>query len=193
MSLHYYKIHSMNVWKLLLDWAGWKVDISVPKRDKCVICVAPHTSNWDFILGLFAYRSLGRKANFLMKDFWFFFPLKYLLFALGGIPVPRKGKGTESLTEKVINLYNNNSYLNLAVTPEGTRSFTSKWKTGFLYISYGAHVPIQLGVIDYSTKTVMITKEYQPTGDVTEDMNNIRLYYRAFKSAALYPDKFCND
>ena len=55
------------------------MDISAQRRDKCVICVAPHTSNWDFILGLFAYKSLGREANFLMKEFWFFFPLNILL------------------------------------------------------------------------------------------------------------------
>lgn len=181
----------MSIWKLLLDWTGWKVDITVPRRDKCVICVAPHTSNWDFLLGLFAYRSLGRKANFLMKEFWFFFPLKYLLKALGGIPVPRKGNSTESLTQKVIRLFNSNSYLNLAVTPEGTRSFTSRWKSGFLYIAYGAKVPIQLGVIDYSSKTISIREEYQPTGNIEEDMKKIRLYYKDFKNAALYPDKFC--
>ena len=83
----------MNLWGRLLRLAEWSVDITAPRRDKCVICVAPHTSNWDFILGLAAYRSLGRKANFLMKEFWFFFPLKYLLTSLGGIPVSRKGSG----------------------------------------------------------------------------------------------------
>ena len=65
----------MNLWGRILKWAGWHVDITAPRRQKCVICVAPHTSNWDFILGLFAYKSLGREANFLMKEFWFFFPL----------------------------------------------------------------------------------------------------------------------
>lgn len=181
----------MNIWSHILRIAGWKVDITVPKREKCVICVAPHTSNWDFILGLFAYRSLGRKANFLMKDFWFFFPLSYILKGLGGIPVTRKKKGAQSLTEKVISLFNSHIYLNLAVTPEGTRSYTSKWKTGFLYIAYGAHVPIQLGVIDYSFKTIMIKDEYNPTGNIDEDMKVIRDYYKCYKSSALYPEKFC--
>ncbi len=51
----------MNLWKLLLNFSGWNVDISAQRRDKCVICVAPHTSNWDFILGLFAYKSLERQ------------------------------------------------------------------------------------------------------------------------------------
>ena len=92
----------MNVWGRLLKLFHWKVDITAPRRDKCVICVAPHTSNWDFILGLLAYKSLGREANFLMKKFWFFFPLKYLLRSLGGIPVPPKRSSGTSLTEQVI-------------------------------------------------------------------------------------------
>ncbi|MDE5797258.1 MAG: 1-acyl-sn-glycerol-3-phosphate acyltransferase, partial [Muribaculaceae bacterium] len=107
----------MNIWGWLLKKAGWKVDISVPPVDKCVICVAPHTSNWDFILGLFAYHSIGRKANFLMKDFWFFFPLGYIIKALGGIPV-RRGKGGASLTQAIVNDFNCARQLHLAVTPE---------------------------------------------------------------------------
>lgn len=179
----------MNVWKKLLDLAGWKVSITAPRRDKCVICVAPHTSNWDFILGLFAYKSLGREANFLMKEFWFFFPLKYLLRALGGIPVPRKRKGG-SLTDSVIEMFQTRDYVNLALTPEGTRSRTSKWRTGFLYIAYGAKVPIQLGVIDYAHKDIIIREEYQPTGNVDKDMEYIRSYYSSFENAAKFPDKF---
>lgn len=179
----------MNIWKLLLKVFGWKVSITAPPSDKCVICVAPHTSNWDFILGLFAYKSIGREANFLMKDFWFFFPLKYLLKGLGGIPVVRKKK-QYSLTETIIDLFKTREYVNLAVTPEGTRSRTENWKTGFLYIAYGAHVPIQLGVIDYKDKNILIEKVYTPTGNVEEDMNYIRHYYSQFKDVARYPDKY---
>lgn len=176
------------MWRRLLRWFGWKVDITAPRRDKCVICVAPHTSNWDFILGLAAYYSLGRKANFLMKEFWFFFPLSYLLKALGGIPVPRK-KGSE-LTAEMIRMFEQRSYVNLAITPEGTRSATAKWRSGFLYIAEGAHVPIQLGVIDYRHKTIIIRDEYNPTGNVEADMQAIKNYYRPYTDVARYPEKF---
>lgn len=179
----------MNIWKLLLKWAGWSVEITAPRREKCVICVAPHTSNWDFILGLFAYKSLGREANFLMKKFWFFFPLKYLLKALGGIPVPPKKDGG-NLTESVIERFRTSSYINLAVTPEGTRSRVEKWRTGFLYIAYGAKVPVQLGVIDYNNKKVIITEEFYPSGDLESDMIFVKKYYSQFDLAAKYPDKF---
>lgn len=179
----------MNLWKEILKWTRWRVIITAPRRDKCVICVAPHTSNWDFILGLFAYKSLGREANFLMKDFWFFFPLKYLLKVLGGIPVYRKNK-RGSLTQQVIDMFRERSYVNLAVTPEGTRGRTERWHTGFLYIAYGADVPLQLGVIDYKHREIIIKDEYVTTGDIDKDLDAIKEYYSKYAGVARYPDKF---
>ena len=169
--------------------SGWKTDITVPHHKKSIICVAPHTSNWDFIIGLIAYRSIGRKANFLMKEFWFFFPLKYLLKALGGIPVKRTDK-SGSLTNQLIDDFHNRDYLNLALTPEGTRKPVDQWKTGFLYISYGAKVPIELGIIDYAEKKVVIKDEFNPSGNLKEDMIFVRKYYSSFKNSARYPKNF---
>lgn len=181
----------MNIWGVILKMSGWTFDINVPVYDKCVICVAPHTSNLDFLLGVTAYKSVGRKFNFLMKSFWFFFPLKYLLRSLGGIPVVRsKSKHKGSLTESVIELFKREPYVNLAVTPEGTRSATEKWKTGFLYIAYGAKVPVLLAVLDYSKRHMMIDRVYEPTGDVEADMKAIREYYSRWRHAARYPEKF---
>lgn len=179
----------MNLWRKIPEWLGWKFEVTVTLPDKCVICVAPHTSNMDFILGLCAYRSLGRKVNFLMKSFWFFFPLGYLIRSLGGIPVYRKG-GKGSLTESVIDAFNRSPYLNLAVTPEGTRSLNTHWKTGFLYISYGAKVPIILAVIDYKAKVMSISKTYLPTGDPMTDLDVIKAFYSNYQDAAKYPEKF---
>lgn len=180
----------MNVWGKLLRYIGWEVQITVPRRDKCVICVAPHTSNWDFILGLTAYYSMGRKANFLMKDFWFFFPLKYLLRALGGIPVPRKAGKGGNLTDNIIRMFGERDYVNLAVTPEGTRSATSKWHTGFLYIALGAGVPLQLGLIDYTSRKIIIKDEFYPTGNVEADLQQVKNYYAPFKACAYDSEKF---
>lgn len=179
----------MNIWGRILKLVGWKVDITAKWQPKALICVAPHTSNWDFILGLSAYRSLGRKANFLMKEFWFFFPLKYLLKSLGGIPVPKKGSGG-TLTESLIKMIDKADYINLAVTPEGTRSPRAEWRKGFLYISIGAKVPIQLGVIDYKRKCVMIHDEFTSTGDIENDMRFVKEYYAKYRDAARYPQKF---
>ncbi|MDE6436075.1 MAG: acyltransferase, partial [Muribaculaceae bacterium] len=75
----------MNLSGLILKAFGWKVKVSVPDYPKCIICVAPHTSNWDFIIGKLAYASIGRKAGFLMKDTWFFWPMGCLFRAIGGV------------------------------------------------------------------------------------------------------------
>lgn len=181
----------MNLWGRILKLAGWKVSVTVPREGKCVICVAPHTSNWDFIIGLAAYRSLGRRANFLMKEFWFFFPLNILLKALGGIPVPAKGKETKgSLTEKIVAMFRTLPYLNLAVTPEGTRSRRKEWRTGFLRIASAAGVPVQLGLIDFSQKTVSIQEQFIPGNDIEADMKRVKKFYAGKEQAAKYPSQF---
>lgn len=181
-----------NLWGKILKWMGWRVDITAPHLDKCIICVAPHTSNLDFIIGLLAYKSLGRQANFLMKEFWFFWPMGCLMRKLGGIPVPAKGsKG--SLSHHLVEEFERRSYMNLAVTPEGTRSGTSTWRRGFLYIAADAHVSILLGVIDYKHKEVIIRDLFHTTGDVDRDMAAVKQYYSRFPDAAKYPEKFSTE
>lgn len=80
--------------------------------------------------------------------------------------------------------------MNLAVTPEGTRSATDTWKTGFLYMAYGAEVPVQLGVIDYGEKKIIIKDELIPSGDIEKDMKLVKNYYSRYSKAAKYPEKF---
>lgn len=176
----------MNFAGLLLRMAGWTVEITVPDYDKCIICVAPHTSNWDFILGKLAYASVGRKAGFLMKEAWFFWPLGYFFRAIGGIAVPKKRGG--KLTDYIIERFKKVPKMHLAVTPEGTRSKVTQWRTGFLHIAEGADVPIVLGAIDAKNKHVSVVKEFKPTGDFEADMRSIKDYYRGF--TGIKPDKF---
>lgn len=180
----------MNLWKTIFRLSGWKIQQDVNLPAKCVICVAPHTSNWDFLLGLASYRSLGRKANFLIKKFWFFFPMKYLMKYLGGIPVDRGVGRRGSLTTQVVELFRRSDYLNLAVTPEGTRSATTEWKTGFLVIAHEARVPIILAALDFSTKTIKFMKQYEPSSDIATDLKRIKGFYADKAHFARYPDKF---
>lgn len=181
----------MNLSKWILRIAGWKVIITEPDYPKCIICVAPHTSNWDFILGELAITSVGRRAGFLMKESWFFFPLGYFFRAIGGIPVPRKKKNKQSLTEFVIDKFNSSERMALAITPEGTRSRTTQWHTGFLHMAYEAKVPLLLAAIDGASKTVFLTERFIPTGDVETDMKVIKKYYKQF--TGIYPEKFSAD
>lgn len=181
----------MNLWGKILSSLGWSVECRLSLPDKCVICVAPHTSNFDFPLGLAAYKSLGRKANFLMKKFWFFFPLKYLLFHLGGIPVDRSRKsGRGSLIDAVVEMFGRRRYMNLAVTPEGTRSANPNWKTGFLTIARRAGVPIVLAGIDYKHKKIVLDAMFEPGPDPDADLRAVKQYYSDKKAWARYPSKF---
>ncbi len=152
--------------------------------------MAPHTSNWDFILGKLAYASVGRKAGFLMKEDWFFFPLGCIFRAIGGVPVPRKNKRGSLVTE-LVQKFDNNPRLTIAITPEGTRKRTAMWHTGFLQIAYKAHVPIVLGVIDYGHKEIIVRDTFHPTGDIDTDLRAIKEYYKPY--VGKYPDQFTTE
>ncbi len=178
----------MNLAGCLLRLFGWSVSVAVPDYPKCLICVAPHTSNWDFIVGKLAYASIGRKAGFLMKESWFFWPLGCLFRAIGGVPVPRGAKRGRSLTGSLVSRFNESGRLVLAITPEGTRSRTGDWHTGFLRIAEQADVPVVLGVIDYAGKRVLLERVFKPTGDIESDMRTVKAYYRPF--TGLHPEKF---
>ena len=178
----------MNLAAHILRIAGWKLSVSVPDFSKCIICVAPHTSNWDFILGKLAWAAAGRRAGFLMKEAWFFPPLGWIFRAIGGIPVPRK-RGS-SLSHAIVEKFDHADHMQLAVTPEGTRSRVTKWRTGFLHIAHDAHVPVVLGVIDYATRCISVDTVFDLSGDVDADMKRIKQFYRASGAKGRYPDKF---
>ena len=179
----------MNLAKFIFEKLGWSVEVTIPDYPKCVICVAPHTSNWDFVYAELVCKALRWKAGFLMKNTWFFFPLNYLFKAMGGIPVPRKS-GSE-LTDVIINKFNQSERLMLAITPEGTRRRVEKWRNGIIHIAYGANIPIILAYIDYKRKHIGITEAYTPTGNVEADMRHIKDFYKGVN--AKYPEKFCTD
>ena len=100
-----------------------------------------------------------------------------------------KTKGS-NLSQHLVKVMKSRHYMNLAVTPEGTRSRTAKWRKGFLYIAIGAGVPVQLGVIDYLRKKVTVREEFMPTGDVEADMKFVKDYYRAYADVAFDVEKF---
>lgn len=170
--------------------AGWTIDVSAPDYPKCIICVAPHTSNWDFVFCKLAYNALNRTACFLMKSSWFFFPLGAMFRAMGGIPVYRKNK-RGSLVEQLVERFDSADRLTLAITPEGTRSRNPQWHTGFLQIAYKANVPVLIGVLDYGKKQIRVNDVFIPTGDFAADLAEIQKAYHA--SQAKYPAKFSKD
>lgn len=165
---------------------GWKLKKTVPDYDKCVVCAAPHTTNWDLFIGKLYYGCTGRRTSFMMKKEWFFFPLGLIFKAVGGIPVYR-GKRT-SLVDQMVEHFNNTKRFHLSITPEGTRAANPNWKKGFYYIAMKAQVPIVLIGIDYTRKTVESTLSFMPSGNIKEDMKKIKNYYKDFKGK--HPENF---
>ncbi len=172
--------------KWILKMAGWRAIVTVAEPQKSIICVAPHTSNWDFLIGKLSYLALGREASFLIKKSWFFFPMGYLFRAMGGVPVDRSKR--TSVTLQMAEEFGKRESFHLAITPEGTRGLVSKWKMGFYHIALKANVPIQLAYIDYVKKELGIKKVFYPTGDEKADLEKIQEYYKDVH--AKFPEKF---
>ncbi len=167
----------MNFSRCILDKTGWKINFEIGAfPDKCIVCVAPHTSNWDFIIGELVCHALDRKARFMIKKSWTNFPLSIISKHMGAIPVDRSKN--RSLTEQVANIFDESKELLVAITPEGTRKKNPEWKKGFYYMALQAKVPIVLASIDYLKKLVNIGKIFTPTGNVDEDMIEIQSFYK---------------
>lgn len=171
-------IKSFCKWLLYKKW-GWTLNITEDHPDKFIICLAPHTSNWDFILGLLYSRAEGMVCNFMMKKEWFFWPLGPIFKKLGGIPVYRQ-KHT-SMTDAIAESAKASEIYHLCITPEGTRSPNPDWKKGFYFIALKADLPILLYGIDYEKRLIQCTKTIIPSGDVENDMRNIKLYFKDFR------------
>lgn len=177
----------MNISKFILNnILGWKVRNTFPDVPKCIIVVAPHTSNWDFIIGKLAYSSIGRTANFLIKKEWFVFPFNLFFKSIGGIPVERIRNN--SMTGALAAEFEKQERLQLAITPEGTRKPVKEWKKGFYFIALKANVPILLIGLDYGKREASIIDLFYPTGDYAADIVKIRSYYKDIQ--AKHPEKF---
>ncbi len=158
---------------------GWRTDVTEPLPGKCIICMAPHTSNWDFIVGLLYSRAEGIRSQFLMKKEWFFWPLGVVFRRLGGIPVWRDRH--TSMTDRLADAAAKVGHFQLCVTPEGTRSANPDWRGGFYFIALKAGLPILLYGIDYQKRIISCTQTVVPNGDVEGQMHQIKLYYKDFK------------
>ncbi|MBF1552995.1 MAG: 1-acyl-sn-glycerol-3-phosphate acyltransferase [Prevotella salivae] len=164
---------------LLYKKLGWTKCVTVAHPDKFIICLAPHTSNWDFIIGQLYAQAEGFKINFLMKREWFFWPLGVIFRSLGGIPVWRS-KHT-SMTDNLAETAKTKDSFKLCITPEGTRSPNTEWKKGFYFIALKAEIPILLYGVDYEKKKIVCTDSFTPSDNIDEDMPKIKSYFKDFK------------
>ncbi len=179
------------MWKKICRWflykhLGWTKEVTEGFPDKYIICFAPHTSNWDFMMGKLYAWAEDIDSNFLMKKEWFFWPMGVIFRHMGGIPVWRS-KHT-SMTDNLAREAMSRDSFHLCITPEGTRSLNPEWKKGFYFIALKAHLPILLYGVDYEKKLIKCTRTIIPTGDVEKDMREIKLYFKDFKGR--HPELF---
>ena len=165
----------------ILKLAGWQVLGHLPEHaKKSVLIAAPHTSNWDLPMTLMVAFALELRPRWMGKASIFRWPFGGLMRWLGGIAVERSQSNNLVATSAQA-IVDAREPLQLIVPPEGTRSKTRHWKTGFFYIAHGAQVPIVMAYMDYANKRSGLGPLFEPTGDVEADMARIKAFYQPFK------------
>jgi 1-acyl-sn-glycerol-3-phosphate acyltransferase len=156
----------------VLSLLGWKIVGNFPARTKFVVAIAPHTSNWDFIIAVAAMLALQIKIRFLAKDALFFWPFKLWLNAIGGIPVDRYS--SHGVVEQMVTLFNKQQQLVLAIAPEGTRHKTPQWRSGFLHIAHSAKVPVVPLSLDFAKKEVAVHAPVFITANINDELEKVK-------------------
>jgi 1-acyl-sn-glycerol-3-phosphate acyltransferase len=169
---------SLSYWmgRLWLWLFGWKIHGETPSYRKFVFIAAPHTSNWDLPFMLATAYVMGVRISWLGNHRIFIPPWGWFMSKLGGIPVDRRAH--QSLVIQMTEKFKSSEYLVLAVPPEGNRGKVAFWKSGFYHIASQSGVPIGLGYLDYDRKLCGLGMFIIPSGNVNEDMNKIRDFYR---------------
>jgi 1-acyl-sn-glycerol-3-phosphate acyltransferase len=163
--------------------SGWMVKNNMPPEVKqCVMIAAPHTSNWDFLYTRLAFLLLDIPVKITTKKSYMRFPYGPFARALGCIGIDRspKKEGVErpSMVQLMVDLFKDHDDLVMLVTPEGTRSLRTKWKTGFYHVAVLAHVPVALGYLDYQKKEAGVGKVVYPSGDMKKDIQEMMAFYK---------------
>lgn len=160
----------------VLKQLGWTFHIDLPGVNKFVAIAAPHTSNWDFPLGILGAKAINLKINWLGKHSMFRWPYGWFFRLIGGISIRRDGG--QNHMQQLTDLFDRSEHLVLALAPEGTRSKTDHWKTGFHSIARAANVPVLMAFLDYGNKQVGIGGMFYPTDDIEKDFCLIRDFYK---------------
>jgi 1-acyl-sn-glycerol-3-phosphate acyltransferase len=176
--------------KRILRWMGWRLVFDGLPTRQGVLIVYPHTSNWDFIYGILAKWGMGIDVTFWGKDALFRVPLfgRWLRW-LGGLPVDRsRANGVVGqMSAELAAAREQDRFLWLALSPEGTRRHSSAWRSGFYHVALAAKVPVGLAFIDYAQREVGAEHFMMLSGQPEADMVLIRqhLQHRQGKRPAL--------
>lgn len=159
----------------MLRRLGWTVLSVPPPAPKSVIIVYPHTSNWDFPIGVLARAVLDLRCHFVAKHSLFRGALGRWLASLGGIPVNRAAPG--GFLGALLDEFRRRDEFHLVITPEGTRAYSPYWKSGFYRLAMAAQVPLGLAFIDYAHREIGVGAWITLTGDEERDLERIRAFY----------------
>jgi len=167
---------------------GWRFVGEIPEPRRAVCLALPHTDNMDGLLLVLLAQSVGMQISWMVKDTWGKPPLGMLIRGVGGVPIDRSKP--HGMVGQMIEELGKREDFYLVIPPEGTRSRTEYWKSGFYRIALGAKVPIVPGFLDYGKKVGGFGPPIEVTGDVRADMDAIRAFYEKMKPLPRYPEKF---
>lgn len=168
------------VYNRIFHSLGWRIEGQFPAEiKKYIIVVAPHTSNWDFMLGL-CVRSICRlKAHYIGKKELFIGPVGWLFRHLGGYPVDRSK--SNNFVDAVVKLFEEKDEFVISITPEGTRKRNDDWKTGFYHIANKAGIHLVTAAIDYPSKRVIIGEPFMADDTAEKTVAHLKKYFSEFK------------
>lgn len=171
--------------RVVLRSTGWTIDGSPPPYRKYVVIAAPHTSNWDlFYLLVFSWYH-GVRISWLAKDTLFPGVAGWVMRRLGGIPVRRDQRS--GLVNTLVAEFAAADELVVVIPPEGTRTRTDHWKSGFYRVAVAAGVPIVCVYLDYDRRAGGFGPVLWPSGDVDADLAELRSFYADKRGK--YPDQ----
>ena len=159
----------------ILRLFGWEVEDRLPDTPRYVTIGAPHTSNWDFPVAILTMWAIGLDGRWVGKHTLFRPPFGWIMRKLGGVPLNRDT--TQDFVSQMVERFRELDEFVLVIAPEGTRSHTPHWRTGFYWIAHGAGVPIALGFLDYARKRAGVAEVFVPSGDLESDFETIRAFY----------------
>ncbi len=165
--------------RALLAASGWRIEGEIPRRPKIVAIVAPHTSNWDFVVGVLAVFAIGVRVRFLGKHTLFNPWLGWLMRWLGGTPVVRETP--QGAVAEAVRVLESESAVFLALAPEGTRTRGTPWRSGFYRIAHTARVPILPVVLDGGRRAIRLLAPFEPSGDYEADLPRLQAPYEGVR------------